>query len=280
MSPPPTFLAGLWASVSMTNLLEADALDNVAFRAVIILGSIALLVVATFITFLGYKHFSTALVLQSAILGGYMGWYIGGAFTESAESKHVMVNLSVAVALAFFLSVFTCCMKGVMRFLFGFALGVQLGSVANIVWLHALPLGMNESNPNNLGYVVMSAAGVVLGALAFASGRKGHIVLTAWVGAYWIIQSVGNFVGNFPSLFYPFPRDARTATVSMSYYIYMGAWVVLALGGITTQVHLTTFDSNYHDLIDADAADDDDTYLAKDMHKSKTPYTNVQDVSV
>ncbi|RHY34275.1 hypothetical protein DYB32_001034 [Aphanomyces invadans] len=59
----------------------------------------------------------------------------------------------------------------------------------------------------------------------------------------------------------------------------MGAWVVLALGGITTQVHLTTFDSNYHDLIDADAADDDDTYLAKDMHKSKTPYTNVQDVS-
>ncbi|ETV75627.1 hypothetical protein, variant [Aphanomyces astaci] len=274
----PAFLADRWASSPKAIFLEADALDTTSFRAVIILGSIALFVVAAFITFLGYKHFSTALVLQGAILGGYMGWYIGSAFADSSETKSVMVHLSVAIVLGLFLAVFTCCMKGVMRFLFGFALGVQIGSVANIVWLHSLTLGINESNPNNLGYVVMAAVGLVLGALAFVSGRKGHIVLTAWVGAYWVIQAVGNFFGNFPSLFYPFPQDARTATVSTSYFIYIGAWVLLAVGGMATQLHLTTFDSNYHDMVDPDDADD--ISLEKDLHKSHTPYKNVQDVSV
>ncbi|ETV75626.1 hypothetical protein H257_10027 [Aphanomyces astaci] len=296
----PAFLADRWASSPKAIFLEADALDTTSFRAVIILGSIALFVVAAFITFLGYKHFSTALVLQGAILGGYMGWYIGSAFADSSETKSVMVHLSVAIVLGLFLAVFTCCMKGVMRFLFGFALGVQIGSVANIVWLHSLTLGINESNPNNLGYVVMAAVGLVLGALAFVSGRKGHIVLTAWVGAYWVIQAVGNFFGkyvvettmcslfvlpsgscifcSFPSLFYPFPQDARTATVSTSYFIYIGAWVLLAVGGMATQLHLTTFDSNYHDMVDPDDADD--ISLEKDLHKSHTPYKNVQDVSV
>ncbi|KAF0772394.1 hypothetical protein AaE_002303 [Aphanomyces astaci] len=143
----------------------------------------------------------------------------------------------------------------------------------------ALTLGINESNPNNLGYVVMAAVGLVLGALAFVSGRKGHIVLTAWVGAYWVIQAVGNFFGKyvvettiFPSLFYPFPQDARTATVSTSYFIYIGAWVLLAVGGMATQLHLTTFDSNYHDMVDPDDADD--ISLEKDLHKSHTPYKN------
>ncbi|RQM22438.1 hypothetical protein B5M09_001873 [Aphanomyces astaci] len=127
--------------------------------------------------------------------------------------------------------------------------------------------------------------------------RKGHIVLTAWVGAYWVIQAVGNFFGkyvvettmcslfvlpsgscifcSFPSLFYPFPQDARTATVSTSYFIYIGAWVLLAVGGMATQLHLTTFDSNYHDMVDPDDADD--ISLEKDLHKSHTPYKNVQD---
>ncbi|RHY71132.1 hypothetical protein DYB30_008976 [Aphanomyces astaci] len=261
----PAFLADRWASSPKAIFLEADALDTTSFRAVIILGSIALFVVAAFITFLGYKHFSTALVLQGAILGGYMvptsfyaldrlfmrmqGWYIGSAFADSSETKSVMVHLSVAIVLGLFLAVFTCCMKGVMRFLFG---------------------------------------------------SKGHIVLTAWVGAYWVIQAVGNFFGkyvvettmcslcvlpsgsctfcSFPSLFYPFPQDARTATVSTSYFIYIGAWVLLAVGGMATQLHLTTFDSNYHDMVDPDDADD--ISLEKDLHKSHTPYKNVQDVSV
>ncbi|KAF0701076.1 Aste57867_8373 [Aphanomyces stellatus] len=270
-------LAGIWADAVILKIvmIQADALDNASLRSVILIGSLALLVVALFITFMGYKHFSTALILQGAILGGYLGWYVGGAFGTSAENADGMINLIVAVALGFFLAVITCCMKGLMRFLFGVALGVQIGSFLNIVWLHSVQSSLNQSNPNGLGYVVMASVGCVLGILAYFTGRHGHIVLTACVGAFWVVQAVGNFIGDFPSIFLPFPRDARTATVSTSYFIYMGGWALLAVLGMMAQFHLTTLESNFHDL----AQDtDDELSLEKEFHKSKTPYH--QDVSV
>ncbi|CAK4638637.1 hypothetical protein LEN26_005781 [Aphanomyces euteiches] len=268
-------LASLWATAALDVMVQADLPTDGSQRSVIILGSIALIIVAVFITFLGYKHFSTALVLQGAILGSYVGWYIGLAFGESSENKSVLTSLAVAIALGLFLGVLTCCMKGFMRFLFGVALGVQLGSVLNILWLHTLESSINNSNPNNFGYIAMVAAGLVFGLLAYFSGRKGHILLTAWVGAYWIIQAIGNFAGNFPSLFYPFPRGNLSATVSSSFYFYLGGWVLLATLGTITQLQMTTYDSNFHEMVNDD---EDDLSLEKEFHRSKTPY--LEEVSV
>ncbi|OQR91622.1 hypothetical protein THRCLA_22444 [Thraustotheca clavata] len=239
-------------------------MEATTLSAALIIGSVALLLVSLFITFLGYKHFSTALVFQGAILGGFLGWEVGQAMSGYAKASSPFLNLGVACAIALIFALFTLLMKRLVQFLFGVALGIQLGSVLNIVYLHTI----DSSKPNQFGYCAMAGFGFLFGAMACIRNRAMHVILTAWVGAYWIVQSIGNMAGGFPSLFYPFPQDAPT-TVPTAYFIYIGGWLFAGVLGTVVQFQLTAVEFNHHTPIE-------DIDLEKDSLQEReltTPYT-------
>ncbi|KAF0701075.1 Aste57867_8372 [Aphanomyces stellatus] len=216
---------------------SAIPIDDNVIRGIVIGGSVMLLLVNLFVTFAGCKNFNTCLILQGVILGSFIGWYTGDAIGDSIGKHSPVLNIIASLGCGVFLGFFTCMLRLFMKFLFGGALGIQIGSVLNIVWLHNINSPVNDGNPNTLGYIAMALLGLLLGVTALLSGRKSHIGLTAWVGAYWVIQSIGNFIGNFPPMFYPFPESAP-ASVSITFYFYIGAWVVLALLGTVVQAQL------------------------------------------
>ncbi|EQC27185.1 hypothetical protein SDRG_14988 [Saprolegnia diclina VS20] len=218
--------------------------DAMPLSAAMALGSVCLLAVAAFITFTGYKHFTTSLVLQGAILGGYLGW----AWGTSMGSSNAFLSLGVAVGVALVLGVLTYLLKTIVQFLFGAALGIQLGSMLNVVYLHTL----DASRPNAIGYYTMAGCGAVFGLVACIPRRPIHVLLTAWVGAYWFVQGIGNMAGGFPALFNPFPNGIPAA-VPVSYYVYMGGWVLLGLLGSVLQFQSTALDVDHH----APTTDDD-----------------------
>ncbi|ETV75628.1 hypothetical protein H257_10028 [Aphanomyces astaci] len=225
-------------STSNANVIIVDANT---LHTIVVACSVLLLLVNLFVTFLGSKFFSTSLILQGGILGGFVGWYIGDAIADSIGKHTPVLNLITAIGFTLFFAFFTCMLRLFMKFLFGLALGVQIGSVLNVVWLHNIDSPINRANHNTLGYVVMALLGLLLGLSAVFSGRSSHIALTAWVGSYWVVQSIGNFVGNFPPTFYPYPNDAPSSVPSTFYY-YIGGWVALALVGILVQAHLAALD--------------------------------------
>ncbi|CAK4090201.1 unnamed protein product [Aphanomyces euteiches] len=230
--------------------------DPTVLRNVVIAGSVFLLLANLFVTFTGCKYFNISLVLQGATLGGYAGWYIGDAIGDSIDKRSPLLNIFVAIGFALFFAFFTCVLRLFMKFLFGAALGVQIGSVLNVIWFHTIDITMNRSNPNTLGYIAMALFGLLLGLAALLSGRKSHIPITAWVGSYWVVQSIGNFIGNFPPMFYPFPEDApRSVSATVR------GWIALSLLGTVVQAHLTTFGP--HPGLD----DMDDIQLEKEYNK-------------
>ncbi|ETW06737.1 hypothetical protein, variant [Aphanomyces invadans] len=191
--------------LSSTNAIVVDA---TTLHAMVVACSVLLLVLNLFVVFLGNKFFTMSLVVQGGILGGVVGWYVGNAIADSIDKHTPVVALVTAIGFTIFCAFFTCVLHHCMQFLFGLALGVQVGSVLNVLWLHTMDSPLNRANPNVLGYVVMALLGLVLGLGALFTGKKSRIPLTAWVGAYWVVQAIGTVVGNFPPTFYPFPQDA------------------------------------------------------------------------
>jgi uncharacterized membrane protein HdeD (DUF308 family) len=47
--------------------------------------------------------------------------------------------------------------------------------------------------------VVMAAMAILCGGLSFCATRLWHVILTAFVGAFWTIQGVGHFFGKYLS---------------------------------------------------------------------------------
>ncbi|KAF0701077.1 Aste57867_8374 [Aphanomyces stellatus] len=223
-------------------LLSPSTVETVKY-----VGSVAVLIANVFTTFLGYKHFHAALVFQATVLGGFVGWCIGNPYNDSST----VLNLLLALGLGFFVAIFTCWMKRSMKFLLGAVLGVQIGTVLNVLFLHDIKSPVNKSNPNSIGYIVMSVLAVVLGAYSVCAGRPGHIVLAAWGGAFWVALSMGNLIGNLPPLFYPYSNASLQEGIPTLYLLYVFLWIALGIVGTVVQNHLALHDHNVHPSLNA-----------------------------
>jgi uncharacterized membrane protein YjjB (DUF3815 family) len=74
-------------------------------------------------------------MLQGAIFGGFLGWYIIHTFEKVIDNNVTQEAAQLIAALVFSVggALLGYCYKRSMLFLFGVAMGVQLASIINVV---------------------------------------------------------------------------------------------------------------------------------------------------
>ncbi|CAK4476557.1 unnamed protein product [Aphanomyces euteiches] len=227
--------------ISGNSLAQAD-LDRAGLIQIRVTGSILLLSINIYLTFFGYKHFDTALLVHAATIGGFIGWWLGVAFTSTLS---VSLNLGVALCVGLFSAMLTCISNRLMKFALGAILGLQLGTMLNIFVFHHIDISINRSDPNALGYIVMAILAIALGYAATSAGRLyGHIVVGAWVSAFWVSLAIGFIVGDMPPLFFQH-STSTSSTSSVSLYICVGVWIALGFAGTFVQMRLALNDLNF-----------------------------------
>ncbi|CAK4592684.1 unnamed protein product [Aphanomyces euteiches] len=217
--------------ISGNSLAQAD-LDRAGLIQIRVTGSILLLSINIYLTFFGYKHFDTALLVHAATIGGFIGWWLGVAFTSTLS---VSLNLGVALCVGLFSAMLTCISNRLMKFALGAILGLQLGTMLNIFVFHHIDISINRSDPNALGYIVMAILAIALGYAATSAGRLyGHIVVGAW----------SSCCNSMPPLFFQH-STSTSSTSSVSLYICVGVWIALGFAGTFVQMRLALNDLNF-----------------------------------
>lgn len=133
-------------------------------------------------------------------------------------------------------------------FTLGALWGTILGLILNGLFLSRI--GYVICQCNTLLWAVVPFLGVLFGMLAIVvhrhkeadpphSARKVVIYAkTSFTGSYLLVKGIAHFAGNFP----PELSMAKSVTLPLAYYIYLGAIVVTAVLGIFIQMRFTHFE--------------------------------------
>ena len=201
---------------------------------------LAVIAIGIFFGTYGTRIFPVTLVLICGIAMAILVTYIAFSNFNITSITTFWLVLLIPFGIGLLIGYFLLKVIKVAIFVCGACCGYAVG-----IFLYNIAIKYIKWNPNAMYWIVLILSMIVFGLLGLLFYKLMLIVSTSIMGGYLIIKGFSFFCGHFPSeseiieLIKNREYDQLSQIMTYHVYIYLIFWVILSVGGVVFQCHVT-----------------------------------------